>query len=70
MCKVWISLWHIPRPPCPSYGKVPNQYDPTPTSVDKAVACTQHMDMETVAPVQTKGQDNAEGPSSEHLWEP
>ena len=39
-------------------------------SLDKAVACTQHMEMGTAALVQAKGQDAAQGPSNEHLRAP
>ena len=38
--------------------------------LDKAVACTQHMEVGTVVLVDANGLMNAQGPSNEHLWTP
>ena len=40
--------------PLSSCGKVPMNMVPTPTSLDKGTACTQHMEMGTVVLVQAR----------------
>ena len=60
-----------PCRPCPSHGKPPHLYNPyADCSLHKAAARTQHVEMGTVALVQGRCQDDALGPSDEHLWAP
>ena len=71
-CKLFHLCCSIhPRPLVQANAVIPNYCGPYPhCRLDKAVACTQHMETSTVVLVEAKGQDNAQGPSNEHLWAP